>query len=70
MKVSVAYTIMTDIEIEIDNKFQALSNDELSLAKQREIEEELVEACEEHIPMGGFIHSIAALDTDEMLYEY
>ena len=70
MKISIAYTITKDVEIEVNNKFKALYEESLTHTEDEDLTNELLDECYERLPADANILSIFDAETDEPLYEW
>ena len=71
MKVSVAYQIIEDVEIEVNDRFRQLidCDDNFTNREWCRLQDELIEKVYGKIPKGADIISIYDVDTDEALFE-
>ena len=70
MKVYVTYSITIDTEIEVDDRFKALYDEDITRAEEQNLQGDLVAECYERIPLNANLLSIFDTETEEPLYEF
>ena len=70
MKISIAYTITKDVEIEVNDKFKSLYEENLTRTEDEDLTDELLSDCYVRLPADANILSIFDAESDEPLYEW